>query len=295
MSAGRRRLRPRLVVLLLLALGACERPEAARDVGAPEPGTVTLVDADGRTLRLAAPARRIVSLVPSATLTLAELGAAEAVVARTDHDTAGWTTALPSVGGGLEPSLEAVAAARPDLVVRFGGPQDPRTPAMLDDLGIAHVAIRPDGVEDIFETASLLGTATGRTAEAQALVDRLRAGLDSVRAAAASLPQVRAAYVLGGSPPWVAGPGTYIHELLTLAGGENAFADLGSLYASVSVEAFVARRIDVLLTPRKGGLDARVTAKARVVEMGDAVELPGPGVVAAAWAVLRALHGEAVR
>lgn len=291
MSRGRRYPRPFLVVLLALVPGACD--------GAGEPSgaaaaasSLTLVDGDGRSVVLRAPATRVVSLVPSATLTLDRLGARDVLVARTDHDTASWTVALPSVGGGLQPSLEAVVAVAPDLVVRFGGPQDTRTPAMLDDLGIPHVAIRPDGIEDIFETVRLLGAATGRGAEAEALVTGLRAGLDSVRAAAQGLPTARAAYVLGGDPPWVAGPGTYIHQLVVLAGGENAFADLGTLYASVSVEEFVARRVDVILTPRAGRLDRRVVGGARVEEVGDALELPGPGVVDAAWNVLRLLHPE---
>lgn len=291
MSRGRRYPRPHLVVLLALGLGACDPPGEPPAL-ATESVPRTLVDSDGRSVALAAPARRVVSLVPSATLTLDRLGAREVLVARTDHDTAPWTAALPSVGGGLQPSLEAVVAADPDLVIRFGGPQDTRTPAMLDDLGIAHVAIRPDGIEDILGTVRLLGAAVGRTEAAEALVAELLAGLDSVRAAAHGLPRVRTAYVMGGDPPWVAGPGTYIHELLALAGGENVFADLGTLYASVSVEAFVARPVDVILTPEKGRLGPRVVGGARVEEVGDALELPGPGVVDAAWKVLRLLHPE---
>lgn len=250
-----------------------------------------VIDADGRRVPATPTATRIVSLVPSAALTLGAMGAAELVVARTDYDTAAWTRSLPSVGGGLNPSLEAVAAARPDLVIRFGGPQDTRTPAALDALGIRHVAIRPDGIADVLETAEILGTLTGRRAAAAALSGRIAAGLDSVRDMTSGLERPRAAYVLGGSPPWVAGPGSYVQELMEAAGAENAFADLGSLYAAVSVEEFVARRIDVLLTPDPGRLDPRVAQAARVVEVGDALELPGPDVVAAARLLARLLHG----
>ena len=67
------------------------------------------------------------------------------------------------------PHLEALVALGPDLVVRFGGTQDPRTPARLDELGIPHLAVRPDHVDDIYRTAETLGTVTGHEAEADSL------------------------------------------------------------------------------------------------------------------------------
>lgn len=261
--------------------GGETRPEHVPGHAAEE-GAISLVDAEGRRILLPGPASRVLPLVPSATQTLAALGAEGLVVARTDHDTLSWARALPSVGGGLQPSLEAIVAARPDLVIRFAGPQDTRTPAALDQLGIRHVGIRPDRISDALDAIHLLGEATGRAAAADSLVRGLEAGLDSVRVGAAGRPRVRVAYVLGGDPPWVAGPGTYIQELLELAGGENAFADLASLYAAVSVEEFLARSIDLVLTPDAARLDPRVRAGTRVAQVGDALEFPGPGVAEAA-------------
>ena len=293
----RRRAALALAVALPLAVafpGGCDSPrgEDATQASAPlpSPAGITVTDSDGRSVHLPAPAGRIVSLVPSATLSLDALGAGDRLVARTDHDTATWTAHLPSVGGGLHPSLESVVAARPDLVIRFGGPQDLRTPGTLDELGIPHVAIRPDGIDDIMETLRLLGAVTGRGAAADSLVATLESELARVRAHARTLPPVRTAYVLGGDPPWVAGPGTYIDEILSLAGGVNAFRELGSLYASVSLEEFVARDIQVVLTPDPGRLNRRALGDARVQATGDALELPGPGVAEAAWRVFRLLH-----
>jgi iron complex transport system substrate-binding protein len=281
-----------LLALWLWVAPACRAPDpgVSERAGDAAPG-IALTDADGRALRLPRPAERVVSLVPSATLTLQALGAGALLVARTDHDTASWMAALPSVGGGLQPSLEAIVAARPDLVIRFAGPQDTRTPAALDGLGIPSLAIRPDRISDVLESVRLLGAATGRAAAADSLARSLRSGLDSVRAAFAGRPTVQVAYVLGGEPPWVAGPGTYIQELLEIAGGRNAFEDLGSLYAAVSVEEFLARRIEVILTPDAGRLDPRIAAGSRVVAVGGALELPGPGVAAAARLVALLLHG----
>jgi len=276
-------LRRRGLLALVLAVGACAPADRSRapevDGGNDSSSVRTFIDTDGRAVRLAVPVGRIVSLVPSATLTLHAIGAGPLLVGRTDYDTASWTSALPSVGGGLEPGIETIVSLRPDVVIRFGGPQDTRTPARLGDLGIPHLAIRLDDVDDIFSTIRLLGAVTGR------------ARLEEVRAGASGIAVVRAVYLLGGDPPWVAGPGTYVDELISLAGGVNVFSDLGSLYAAVSPEELVSRDIDVVLAPVGASVDPTLVGRARVVRVGGELELPGPGVAEAAREVARALHG----
>jgi iron complex transport system substrate-binding protein len=284
----------RFLALTMAAAGifACGAPHG--DNGAAREATtsdsVVTTDADGRVVRLPGPARRIVSLVPSATLTLGSLGAKGSVVARTDFDTASWTRSLPSVGGGLQPSIEAIVSVHPDLVVRFGGPQDTRTAARLSALGIPQIAVRPDRVEDVLDIITVLGRVSGRTPAADSLVRSIRTQLDAVRASVAGLPRVRTVYVLGGSPPWVAGPGTYIDQLITLGGGVNVFSDLGSKYAAVSPEELVARHVDVVLTPPGSTFDRRLLPDAQVKTVSAAMELPGPAVAEAARDVAHLLH-----
>lgn len=281
------RARGGLALPLLLAL-ACGGEADRTAVADP---AVAVTDAAGRTVALAEPARRVVSLVPSATQVLEALGAGERLVGRTDFDTATWAAGIPSVGGGLEPNLEAVVSLRPDLVIRFAGEQDPATPARLDDLGVPHAAVRPDRIAGILESVRIVGEMVGRPAAADALARRLRAGLDSVGHAHEGGASPRVAYVLGGTPPWVAGPGTYIHELIELAGAENAFAGLGSPYASVSPEEFVAREVHVILADQPGDVPPRLAGDVPVRLVSDALELPGPGVVRAAREVARLVHG----
>lgn len=276
------------ILTALLCLG-CAGNEAT-DRGSAG-AAVHLIDASGAEVVLAGPARRVVSLVPSATETLLSLGAAELIVGRTDFDRSPGLSSVPSVGGGIEPNLEALVALRPDLVVRFAGQQDVRTPARLASLGIAHLAVRPDRVEDIYGTARLLGTATGRELAADSLVTALRAGLADVAHSVRGLERVRVAYVLGGTPPWVAGPGTYIDELVSLVGGDNAFSDLGSLYAAVSPEELRTRDIEVILLSAGATYDRALTPSARIEHVGDEVEIPGPGVVDAAHRLAELLHG----
>jgi iron complex transport system substrate-binding protein len=290
----------------LLALTACAMLAAACGDRAPQAGAdraaeaapeafepVVLVDAAGRTHDVARPPARIVSLVPSATAVLLALGADDRLVARTDFDTAQALAALPSVGGGLQPNLEVLLSLRPDLVIRFEGPSDPGTPEQLERVGIAHFAVRPDGIDDVRRIIGEMGALIGRTRAADSLVADIDGTLAAVQARVSSLPPVRTAFVMGGTPPWVAGAGTFIHELIRIAGGVNVFADLRELYAPVGPEELVARGADVYLLLKGTDLDARLSRGMRVQEVGMGVQLPGPNLGAAAFEVARALHPEA--
>lgn len=282
-----------LPVLFTLLFSACheagDRRQAA-DPNAEASSSITIEDADGREVTLPKPAERVISLIPSATATLRAIGAVDALVARTDFDTTTWAEALPSVGGGLQPSIEAIVAARPDLVIRFGGTQDPETPARLDDLGIPHLAVRPDRVEDVLAIARLLGRVTGKDEEGAALAARLRDELDEVKASARNAAPVHVAYVLGGDPPWVAGPDTYITQLIELSGGINVFDDLERLYTSVSPEELLARDVDLILIPRGTTFDRRLARGRPVAALDPELEIPGPSVARAAREIAEALR-----
>lgn len=280
------------VLLLIPATAACrgEAGDAPRAQDAAPAGREAVVDAAGRAHPLGDPPRRLVSLVPAATETLVALGAADLLVGRTDYDRGSELRALPSVGGGLQPNMEELLALEPDLVVRFAGPSDPGTPERLDRAGIPHFAVRPDGVADVREMIVELGSLVGRRRAAAALVDSLEARLARVRAAVAGREPVRVAYLLGGSPPWVAGPNTFIHELIETAGGVNAFEDLGDLYAPVSVEELLARDIDLFVVAAGTELDRRVRDRAPVRVAPEGLERPGPYLGASAAAMAGLLH-----
>lgn len=254
--------------------------------------TVRLRDASGREHVLAHPPRRILSLVPSATRILRELGAGERLVGRTDWDTAQALADLPSVGGGLRPSLERLVDVDPDLVIRFEGESDRTTPERLDDLGIRHFAIRPDGIDDVRTIVRQLGALVGRPRSADSLLTAMDRELDEIRARVRGRPRPSVVYLLGGAPPMVAGPGTFIDQLVEIAGGRNAFSDLDRRYAPVSPEELAARPIDVVLYPQGASPPARV-GEAEPHAVSSLVETPGPDLARAARELARILHPEA--
>ncbi len=232
--------------------------------------------------------------MPSATGVLLSIGAGDRLVGRTDFDTVPPLDTLPSVGGGLHPSLERLVSLRPDLVVRFAGQSDRRTPQRLDEIGIPHLAVRPDGIADVRRIVRLLGRAVGRTEAADSVIDAVDATLTAVAARVRSRPLRNVAFVLGGSPPWVAGPDTFIDELLTLAGGRNVFGDLDELYGPVSPEAFVARDIELVLAVE--GADVRLPVEdLPIARVSPDIQTPGPDLGAAARELARILHPDAFR
>ena len=235
----------------------------------------TLTDAAGRSWVFEAPPGRIVSLVPSATRTLEALGVRSRLVGRTAFDTAASLIDLPSVGGGLNPSLEILLALRPDLVIRHAGESDRATPLRLDEVGVRHFAVRPERIQDVRDLIRDLGRVTGREIQADSLLEDLDASFEEIRTRIAGRPPVRVAYLLGGNPPWVAGPGTFIHELLVAAGGENPFGDLKAPYGPVSPEEFLVRDIQLVLAP-EGSEVFLPSPSPPLVRVSPNMELPGP-------------------
>ena len=292
---------PTRALLLLLAtvtFGACgasgsgQRDE--RDAP-PSAAPVVITDASGRAVRFDHPPARVLSLVPTVTQMLVELGAGDALVGRTDYDTFAVVRGLPSVGGGLRPDLERLLTLRPELVIRFEGAQDPVTGVALDERGIPHIAVRPDRIEDVRTIVRQMGQIMGRSEAADTLVADLDRQLEDVRALVAGAERPRVAYVLGGTPPWVAGPGTFIADLLDAAGGENVFADLDRLYGPVSLEELVTRDVTLFVVGRGTVVNPRLGDRAPVVEVSQDVESPGTGLGRAALELARLLHPDAFR
>ena len=289
-------MRRSVIWLLVAALVGCDTfsgQQAAGGAGEPEDSPagypIQLIDAAGTRHTFQAAPRRIVSLVPSATEALLEMGVANHLAGRTDYDRMPELSGLPSVGGGLQPNLEILVSLDLDLVIRFAGDSDLATAERLTDLGTPHFAVQPDGIDDVLTIIGDLGRIMGESEAADLVLREIRDTLDDVARRVAELPEPRVVYLLGGDPPWVAGPGTYIDELMTVAGGNNVFDDLGPLYAPVSMEALLARELDLILLP-EGLTLPPLLAHVRSAALPASVEIPGPGLGRAARDIARLIH-----
>src|SRR5260370_7504989 len=141
------------------------------------------------------------------------LGAGDRVVGRTtwcDYPPA--ALAIPSVGDGLNPNIEAVAARQPDLVVLYRSTLNETAARALTRLGVAVALVEQDRLEDIARAAPLLGRLTGRAATG----DSLASGLAQLLAQPAPAPRARAALGVWDTPPAPTPTRTYLHDLPTL-------------------------------------------------------------------------------
>src|SRR5437763_7297160 len=231
--------RTHLAGLLLVAVAACR--EAGRT---PPPGDRVVTDDAGRRVALAAPARRVVSLLPSFTELLFAIGAGDRLVGRTtwcDYPPA--ALAVPSVGDGMPPNVEAVAARHPDLVVLYRSGPNVTAAEQLERLGIKTVLLDLNLLEQLGPAARRLGVLTGRVASA----DSLAHASDSLLAALprSPTPNPRSlAFIVWDNPPIVIGAGSYLDRLAALAGARNVFHDIRSPSAQVSIETIAARDPD---------------------------------------------------
>jgi iron complex transport system substrate-binding protein len=197
----------------------------------------------------AAPPVRIVSLNPTTTELLFDLGAGPRLVGRSDAcDYPVRAADIPSLGGGFPPSVEAVVGARPDLVVLYSSAGNAAAAARLQELGIRVLQLRTDRLADVAAAARVLGAAVGRAAAGDSIAQRLEAELAAERAAAAGVDsRIPTLLLAWDQPAIVLGAGSFASELLELAGGRNVFADVPAPSAPVSLEAIADRRPEVVL------------------------------------------------
>ncbi|MGH7475927.1 MAG: ABC transporter substrate-binding protein [Longimicrobiales bacterium] len=289
------------LVLATLAAGACTEsgPRAAST------GTVRVTDHYGQQVALAGPASRVVSLIPASTEMVLALGAADRLVARTDYDTWPALDALPSVGQGLTPSLEWLLALEPDLVIAWQDAQARSVVAQLRATGVAVYGVRLESVSEVERTIRDLGVLLGRASAADSVLAALSADLGRARAIAEHASRPRVLYPISLEPPYIAGPGSFVDELITIAGGENVFADLRSPWPQVSLEEILRRQPDVLVTaviPEEDNqlerfrslrgwrdLDAVRNGRVYVVD-AELFNRPGPRLGHAAVQLARLLH-----
>jgi ABC-type Fe3+-hydroxamate transport system substrate-binding protein len=271
----------RLVAPLVLALGAACAGERA-----PPRATIVITDDAGTLVTLARPAERVVSLAPAFTELLFALGAGDRVVGRTTWcDWPAGAAAVPSVGDGLAPNVEAIVARRPDLVLVWASGANAGAVAQLRGLGLTVAQFRADGLADVGRAARGMGALVGRAGGGDSLAAALVDSLAAARAPARREP-LRALVLAGEQPPVAIGPTSFLSELVVLAGGSNVFADLPGPSAPVSLEAVVARDPDVVLVlgdavpPAFGRPEwraVRAVREGRVVPLGGSVwNRPGP-------------------
>lgn len=285
-----KRTRRPLVRAIVLALAwAAATPLAAR-------AALSVVDDAGRTVTLAAPAARVISLAPHTTeLLYAAGGGARLVGAVAYSDYPPEANALPRVGSNTALDLERIVALKPDLIVVWRHGNDARQLDKLRELGIALFFSEPGKVDDVATNLERLGTLLGTEGTARAAAQHYRGEIARLRARYAARPVVSVFYQVWDRPLLTLNGTHIVSDAIALCGGRNVFGGLAARVPTVSVEAVVAADPEAIVTAARGATaptpDAplpdlarwrawpRMTAVARgnlFAIDGDLITRPGP-------------------
>ena len=287
----------------VFAFAACAVTACAVERAAPPATRGSVVDDFGDTIAVAPSPRRIVSLNPSTTELLFALGAGARLVGRTHWDE--WPDSarlVPDLGAGVRPNVEAVLAAHPDLVILYASTDNRNAARQLRAAGVRTLSLKIDRIEHFERATHTIGRILGDSPRASLVADTVRATLDRVAARTATLRRPRVAWPVDVAPVIAIGAGSFLSQLIEIAGGENVYGDMAAVSPQLSLEDVHRRDPDIILAnPR---LAARIRTEPawrglRAVREGRVIEadevLMGRQSVRmgeAAVALARLLHPE---
>ena len=210
---------------------------------------IDVVDDRGVTVSLPQPPQRIVSLLPSITETVCALGGCNRLVGVDRYSN--WPAsvrALPQLGGGIDPNVEAVVAQKPDVVLLA---KSSRVVERLEALGLKVLVLEPKNHADMRRVLDKVGQVLG-TDDAQRVWREIDA---SVSAAAQSLPprakHLRVYYEVNGGP-YAAGESSFMGETLTRLGAKNIVPAALGPFPKINPEFVVRANPDVIMVGERG-------------------------------------------
>src|SRR5258706_706616 len=297
-----------LLAVLLLTLaawgGAPSVPPPPSAPAPPSPATVT--DFQNHSVTIPTQPERLVSIGPSITAFLFALGAGPRVVGVDDFSDEPAEAATREHVGGIKVNFEKVVALKPDLVfsVKFSD----GTIEKLQSASLNVLVVDPQSVSDVAKTATLLGKAVG--ADGEALAQSIQQRVDAVKTKiATTTTRPRVYHEIDASDPakiFTVGPGSYINDLIDIAGGVNIAAKAASAYPQLSAEEILRSdpEIIVLAADAYSAKPDQVAARAgwsaisavknkRIGSIApNLINPPGPRVGEAADAYARIVHPE---
>ena len=285
-----------LIGLLLACLSQSCRHESTV-------GTRLVHDGLGRPVEVPLRPRRIVSLAPSVTDYLFALGAEDRVVGVSDFcELPRGSRAITRVGGLLNPSLEAIRSLEPDLLIGTTSGNDPSLGRQAATLGLPLYTLDAPDVERVLDAIRDLAILLDEETRGNERAGHLRARLEAVRARVSKRRPPRVLFIVWGEPLVVPGGSAFLTDALARSGGDSITADASAAWPSFDVESAIARAPEVILTTSRNGafLDrlrhdpawAGVPAvrTGRLIVVSEAIERPGPRVIAGIEEVAAALH-----
>ncbi len=197
--------------------------------------------------------QRVVSLAPSVTETLFALGFGDRVVGVTTYcDYPPEARRLPKIGGFTNPSLEAIVATRPDLVIGVNDSSHPVKTKEIERLGIKIALISVTSLDDILNSFKSVARLLGRPEAGERLVHKITRQFEEVKKRVAPVPRRSTIFAVGLRPLVAVGGKNFIDELITLAGGENIAGNAAQPWLNLPDEYVVAKAPQVIIQAGMG-------------------------------------------
>ncbi len=305
-----------IVLTSIISIAACApaptvTPTLVSKQLPPTVAPVSVTDDANRAVTIAAPPQRIVSLAPSTTEIAYALGLGSRVVAvDTFSDYPAEVKNAPKVNT-APLNLEQVVALQPDLVLAAGITSKDDVKKLTDlNLTVLVVGAPTTTFDTVIGDIALVGRATGTDTQAKTITDAMKQKLEAVKAKVASAKTKPKVYweldATDPSKPYTPGPGSFIDDIIALAGGVNAAANAKSAYAQINAEEIVAANPDIVILSdaaygisvesvkaRQGWSAIGAVKNNRVVPIDDnLVSRPGPRIVDGLETAAKLIHPE---
>ncbi|MBO8172339.1 MAG: ABC transporter substrate-binding protein [Bacillaceae bacterium] len=267
---------------------------------------VTITDSTGTDVVIEAQPERIVSIIPSATETAFALGLGDKIVGVSDWDNYPEEVNDIEKIGGLEVNTEKVVSLEPDLIL--ANSSNGEAIQALRDLGLTVLVLDANNLEEVFALIETMGRATGTLDQSENVIREMKQSRDDIVEAVSDIPEEdkKKVWVEVSQELYTAGKGTFLDELITLAGGINIAGDTEG-WVQLSEEKVIEKQPDVILTTygyyvpdaveqikaRSAWQDIPAVRQDRVHNLNsDTVTRPGPRLVQGLEEIARYLYPE---
>ena len=229
-------------------------------------------------------AQRVVSLAPSLTEMVIEVGGQDRLVGMLDAGPRpSGLEAVPSVGRYGQLDMERLLALNPDLILLWPGSVGPAQRAQLERLNIATLVAEPHSLEDLAAQIEEIGEPLGQSARGQALARAFRQRLAALRERYRRTVPLRVFYQVWDAPLYTVGGGQIISDALSVCGARNIFAELALPAPQVSLESVLQRDPQVIVVPNQAQANAwgQWPIRGRVIVGDPGIERPSGQMIEA--------------
>ncbi|HHY77219.1 MAG TPA: cobalamin-binding protein [Clostridiales bacterium] len=296
-----------LIIILAVIMTSCAKKENENTVIQKEE-YIKITDLKGRKVVLDKKPERIVSLSPTNTEIVFALGAGDRLVGITNYcDYPEETKDIEKIGDFENPNIELIKKINPDLVLAGGYLQE-EIIKTLEGLGIAVASTEAADVESIFDSLAMIGKLLKEEEKAEELINNIHKAIDDVKAKVANKNKPKVFYLVWKEPIFTTGRGTYINEIIQIAGGYNVASEMEG-WAQYSFEELLKQNPDILVAAyhstdegmnKEDIMKDEFFSKLECVQKGNIhvmsddniVSRPGPRVIEAIYEMAEALHGD---